>query len=148
MFPSVFTEYLVVWIFWFHTEIAPCSWMFIFVKLQGKKKIDLLSQTIKSYIFLIHFLTSTGFETLKALQRCLRQLKVWNICTSLLREIVQVSLLEVFKTWLNTAPNNLVWPLGWPCFAQEVGLETSWVPSSLRFYNPVTFSFCKKRWTL
>ena len=51
----------------------------------------------------------------------LRTVRQWE---RLPREIVQPLSLEFFKTELDRALRNLVWPHSWPWFEQEVGLET------------------------
>lgn len=51
----------------------------------------------------------------------LRTVKQWE---RLPREVVQPLSFEFFKTELDKALRNLVWPHSWPWFEQEVGLET------------------------
>lgn len=49
------------------------------------------------------------------------------------REVAQSPSLEVFKTLLDEALSNVVWPRSWPCFEHEIGLETSWGSFSLSY---------------
>ena len=51
-----------------------------------------------------------------------RAVKQWSRSP---REVVQSTSLEVFKTRLDKALSNLVWPSSWPCFEKEVRLENS-----------------------
>lgn len=44
---------------------------------------------------------------------------------TLLREAVQASSLEVYKTWLVEALSSLVWPQDWPLYEQNVGPDSS-----------------------
>lgn len=44
---------------------------------------------------------------------------------TLLREAVQSSSMEVYKTWLVEALSSLVWPQDWPLYEQEVGPDNS-----------------------
>lgn len=60
-----------------------------------------------------------------------KTVKHWK---SLPSEAVSSLSLEIFKTRLDKALSNLVWPCNWPCFQQEDGWYPE-VPSSLNYHT-------------
>lgn len=51
----------------------------------------------------------------------------------------------VFKTQMDKASSNQIGCLSWPCFDQEVGLETSWHPLQHQLCYEVTLAFSRRR---
>lgn len=58
--------------------------------------------------------------------------------------VAQAPSLEIFKTKLDKVLTKLLWSCGWPCFEQEIGLETSRGPFQPKLsYDPMVILLSK-----
>lgn len=147
-----FTQYPEVCIFWFHTQTVPCSRMFISVKLWQNNKPTLT--TIKSNFFLMHILKGWINFDLVLVLKSLWLFKMFEATLGMehldlsTQKVLQVSVLEVYKIWLNKAVSNLFWPwlaLLWAGGWTKDLLKFHLTQNTLQFYNPKTLKSSAKK---